>query len=343
MVVIKRILIILITLVFLFISIACYVLDKSPVAIDSIPIVVTDQAGRVITIEAPTQRIVSGYYISTSTCLALGLSDKLVGIEARAETRPIYALAQPELLDLPSVGTARDFNIEACIALNPDLVILPFRLRDVAETLDEMGISVIIVNPESFDKMLEMIKLIGEVTGANTRSEQLIEWIKIGQSFINEQTATLLHKPSIYFAAVSSYLMTAPNDMFQAELITIAGGLNAAADIKGNGWTEISYEQLLVKNPDIIVIASEASYTIDDILNDPILSELNAVQNNLVFHVPSFIEAWDSPIPASIFGIKWLFEIILQYNNMSIDDLINMIPELDFERFYHEFYDVELD
>jgi iron complex transport system substrate-binding protein len=342
MVIIKRILIIFITFILLFISVACYVLDK-PVVLDNIPIVVTDQAGRTVTIKAPAQRIVSGYYISTSACIALGLSDKLVGIEARTETRPIYALAKPELLDLPSVGTARDFNIEACITLNPDLVILPFRLRDVAETLDEMGISVIIVNPESFDKMLEMIKLIGEATGANTRSEQLIEWIKTGQSFISKHTITLLHQPSIYFAAVSSYLMTAPNDMFQAELITIAGGLNASADISGNGWTEISYEQLLVKNPDIIVIASEASYTIDDILNDPILSELNAVQNNLVFHVPSFIEAWDSPVPASIFGIKWLFEIILLYNDISFDELTNMIPELDFERFYYEFYDIEFD
>mgnify|MGYP000340960508 CR=1 FL=1 len=65
----------------------------------SYPVTVTDQADRTVTIEKEPTKIVSGYYIPSSLLIALGLSDKVVGIEAKADKRPIYKLAAPELLD----------------------------------------------------------------------------------------------------------------------------------------------------------------------------------------------------------------------------------------------------
>ena len=89
------------------------------------PVTVTDQAGREVTIEKEPESIVSGYYISTSLLLALGLKDKVTGIEAKASKRPIYKLAAPEFLELPNVGTAKEFDLETCASLSPELVILP--------------------------------------------------------------------------------------------------------------------------------------------------------------------------------------------------------------------------
>ena len=57
-------------------------------------------AGREVTLEKEPERIVSGYYISSSACIALGLSDKMVGIEDKSAKRPIYKLAAPALIDL---------------------------------------------------------------------------------------------------------------------------------------------------------------------------------------------------------------------------------------------------
>lgn len=78
------------------------------------PVTVTDQTGREVTIEKEPESIVSGYYISTSLLLALGLKDKVTGIEAKAGKRPIYKLAAPEFLELPNVGTAKEFDLETC-------------------------------------------------------------------------------------------------------------------------------------------------------------------------------------------------------------------------------------
>ena len=103
------------------------------------PVTVTDQAGREVTIEKEPSSIVSGYYISSSLLIALGLKDKVVGIEAKADKRPIYKLAAPELTELPNVGTAKEFNLETCAALSPDLVILPMKLKDAAQSLTDLG------------------------------------------------------------------------------------------------------------------------------------------------------------------------------------------------------------
>ena len=292
---------------------------------------VVDQAGRTVEIERPVERIVSGFYISSSVCLALDIADRLVGIEAQAETRPIYALSKPELLELPNVGTARDFNLEACLALNPDLVILPLRLHEAAETMAEMGVSVILVNPESYMDMIGMIELIGEATGADERASRLIEWIEDTRLDIDDMTFLIEIIPEVYFSGPNDLLTTAPATMFQSELIELAGGRNAALDIMGSGWTEISYEQLLVMSPNEIIIASEAGYDVDDVLNNPNLSELPAVIYGEVHKMPSAIEAWDSPVPGSMLGARWLLGVLL--GEQDIYGVLHYV-----ENFYAEFY-----
>ena len=66
------------------------------------PVTITDHLGREVTIEKQPESFVSGYYISTSLLIALGLDDQLVGVEAKADKRNIYKLSAPELTELPS-------------------------------------------------------------------------------------------------------------------------------------------------------------------------------------------------------------------------------------------------
>ena len=142
------------------------------------PVTLTDQAGREVTIEEEPQKLVSGYYISTSLLIALGLEDKLAGIEAKADTRPIYALSAPELLELPSVGTAKEFDLEGCAALEPDLVILPLKLQASADTLEELGIDALVVNPENQELLGEAAELIGAATNTAARAKELLAFTR---------------------------------------------------------------------------------------------------------------------------------------------------------------------
>ena len=95
---------------------------ETTVVLSHYPITVTDHAGREVVIEEEPERLVSGYYISTSLLIALDLDEKMVGIEAKANKRAIYSLSAPELIALPSVGTAKEFDLVELMMRNPGRV-----------------------------------------------------------------------------------------------------------------------------------------------------------------------------------------------------------------------------
>lgn len=282
------------------------------------PVTVKDMAGREVTLEKQPERIVSGYYISSSACIALGLTDKMVGIEHKSAKRPIYKLAAPALIDLPDVGSAKAFDLEACIATEPDLVILPMKQKDTAQTLQEMGIATLLVLPESHEQLIEMLTLIGTATNSMEKATALIEYYNTKLAAVAELTKDLTdeQKPVVYIGSTSDILRTAPREMYQASLITTAGGKNAGDVLEGSSWTDIDNETFLTMNPDIIVIptdnfaVSSPDYTAEDVMNNPTFSDVTAVKNSAVYQMPVGYEAWDSPVPSGILGTLWMLKTL---------------------------------
>ena len=282
------------------------------------PVTVKDMAGREVTLEKQPERIVSGYYISSSACIALGLTDKMVGIEDKSAKRPIYKLAAPALIDLPNVGSAKAFDLEACIATEPDLVILPMKQKDTAQTLQEMGIATLLVLPESHEQLIEMFTLIGTATNTVKQAEKLISYYNTKLSAVTELTRDISddEKPVVYLGSTGDILRTAPREMYQASLITTAGGKNAGDVLEGSSWTDIDNETFLTMNPDIIVIptdnfaVSSPDYTEEDVMNNPTFSDVTAVKNGAVYQMPVGYEAWDSPVPSGILGTLWMLKTL---------------------------------
>lgn len=304
------------------------------------PVTVTDMAGREVTIAAEPERIVSGYYISSSACIALGLTERFVGIEAKAAERPIYSLAAPQLIELPNVGTAKAFDLETCLATEPDLVILPMSQQETAQALEELDIPALLVMPESHEQILEMFALIGEATNTVSQAQALSTYYTDLLDKVAERTAGLSEedKPVVYMGGTSSYLTTAPAGMYQASLITAAGGVNAADSIEGSSWTEISYEQLLAMDPDVIVIPTNSfatgapDYAAGDLMADEQLSEVTAVSSGAVYQMISGFEAWDSPAPSGILGTLWMLKT-LHPDLYSQEEFVT-----DVQDFYTTFY-----
>ena len=272
-------------------------------------ITLTDQAGRTITLDQPARSIVSCYYITTYATMALGISDRVVGLEKKADTRPIYHMAAPALLEKPAVGTLKQFDVEAAAALAPDLVLMPKKLMEHADMLTDLGIAVLVVNPESQEAMEQMLHLIAEACGVPERAEALTAYYQERQaeiaSLVKDQET-----PSVYMAGNSSYLSTAPGKMYQSGLIAMAGGRNVAQELDGDYWTEVSYETILSYDPEVILIPGKADYTVKDILNDENLAGVTAVENKAVYKIPASLEEWDSPIPSGILGAMWMTSVL---------------------------------
>lgn len=299
-------------------------------------IIITDHLGREVKIEGPVERIVSGYYISSSMLIALGLEDRVVGIEAKPEIRAIYELAAPTFLELPTVGSVKEFDLEGAAALKPDLLVLSVRHKDSVESLENLGLNVVAINPESMEELEEALDIIGKVTDTEERANKLKEYY----SKKTEELTKLIEgreRKDIYFAGNSDVLTTASSKMYQGSIISNAGGNNVAADIDDTYWATISYEQLISYNPDVIIGAAGASYSADDIKNDDKLKSIKAVENGDVYIIPSRFELWDSPIPSGIIGTMWVTSI-LHEEVYPFDKFKDEASD-----FYKEFYGVEID
>lgn len=299
------------------------------------PVIITDHAGREVVIEDEPQRLVSCYYITTSLLMALGVDDKMVGIENEPELRPVYARSNPGLLELPWVGTAKTLDLEACAALEPDLVILPLRLKDSAAILEDLGIDVLLVNPESQELLTQVIRMVAAACNRENKAEELLTFLSAQESYLCSVLADV-DAPKVYLSGNSDFLSTAGNAMYQADMIRLAGGRNVAAEITDAYWAEIDYEQLLAWDPDYIILASSAKYTVEDVLADPNLADCAAVVNGNVYQIPADAESWDSPVPGSILGALWLAGI-LHPERLSDADCTAIMDEY-YETFYRFTY-----
>lgn len=295
------------------------------------PLSVTDQAGREIVIEKKPQTLVSSYYITTSAFIALGLTDEIVGIELNPEKRPIYGMCAPQLLEVTQVGTPKEFDLEVCASLQPDLVVLPMRAKDMVEPLEALGIPVVIVNPEGKQDILDMLTLLGEATDHMSQATALTEYIEEKTAYL-EKTMEGCSRPTVYIGGNSSFLSTASKGMYQNDLISLAGGTNVAGEIDDTYWVESSFEQIIDWNPKAIVLASDAKYEREEILKEANLFGCEAIMNQEVYQIPSDIEAWDSPIPSSFLGAAYLASV-LHPELVSTEEYEEMVAEY-YETFY---------
>jgi len=314
--------------------------DEPKVVVDNVtekkyPIEIVDHLGRTIVFDKTAERIVSGYYITTSMLLSLGLKNNIVGLEAKPSSKPIYKIAAPELLDLPTVGTMKEFDLEGAVALNPDLIVVSVRLKDAVESMEKLGMKVIAVNPESTEQLNEALTMIAKATGHEENAQKLIQYNNEKTVMIKELVKDKAKK-NVYLGGNNALLSTATNKMYQHTLIEIAGGNNVSGDIDDTYWADISYEQLIAYNPEIIVATPDASYSKDDIMKDDRLKGIKAVENNNVYFMPSNFENWDSPMSSGILGTLWLTSI-LHEDLYSFDEF-----KEDVFNFYKEFYGVEI-
>ena len=208
-----------------------------------------------------------------------------------------------------------------------------------------MGIAAVVVNPESHEALVDMIKLIANLTGSEETAGKLITSYNEVLSKVESATANLddSKKPVVYMCNNSTYLATAPKDMYQASLVRSVGGKNAGDILEGDSWTDVSYEQILTMNPDIIIIPTnnmangQPDFTAADVLADANLAEVTAVKNGAVYNMPAGLEAWDSPVPSGVLGMLWLLATVHP-------DLYTKAECADYAAsFYKTFYGFDMD
>ena len=133
------------------------------------PVTVRDAFDRSVTVPEPPQRIVTIFASNTEMVAALGLADRIVGIEA-------YTRYPPEVLKKPLVGGRLGFSVDEVVAQRPDLVVVtPSRqaANQLVDPMQRLGIPIVVLLQRNVPEILSNIRLLGRLTGVPERGEQL--------------------------------------------------------------------------------------------------------------------------------------------------------------------------
>jgi iron complex transport system substrate-binding protein len=220
------------------------------------PLTYDDVLGRSVTIEARPQRIVSLAPSITETLYAIGAGPQIVG-------RTDYDNYPPEVEAVPSVGgfDASAISVETIVALEPDLVIGgSIYQADLANTLQDAGLTVIVLEPENITDILTTIQILGDVTGHIGEADAVITDMRVRIDAVTEKIAAIPEDdhPLVFYEVWHEPLMTASNKTFIGELIVLAGGVNIFGNLE-EAYPTISAEQIIEENPSIILGPSSHS------------------------------------------------------------------------------------
>ncbi len=303
---------------------------------DGTTVTVIDQAGREVTLPADIDSIVTNYPIAGNILIALGVANKIVGVHDSAPDSTVYQNLAPQLCSLPTIGGMASMNIESVMALNPDLAIVPLRWSGEISKLEKANIPYLVINPEGVDLLYETIAMLGNATGSTDRAREFINYYEEQRQRMLEFSGQIADKTTVYLASHMDKLTAACGGMIQSELIELAGGHMVTAENASSGWSEVSIEQVLEWDPDVIFTVQYSNYDDSEFFTDEQWSSVSAVVNNRVYRIPSYIDEWDTPVPASILGVMWMTSKL--YPDLYSPEQM----EADVLDYYKRFYDITL-
>jgi iron complex transport system substrate-binding protein len=221
----------------------------------------TDDAGRAVTIEADPERIVSLAPSNTEIVCALGACDRLVGVTD-------FDDYPPEVEAVEHVVVEAAVDVELVVAAEPDLVLAAgneLTPSSVIEQLDALGLTVLVLYPESLDEVFADIELVGAALGQSAEAEDLVGGMETRVEAVvaavegAERPLTLYE---VYHAEGTTY--TAGEGSFLASLLELAG----AEPLTGDAQGVLAAEELVAADPELILLGT-ASY-------DPSIAEPDA-------------------------------------------------------------------
>lgn len=308
--------------------------------VSALAVEVMDQTGTTVRIEKPVERIVSVYGIGTYFLYALGVEDRIVGggyvgVKSAGQASATLLRLEPRFEELFLFG---DPNIEEILDRDPQLVLADgSRHGAFAEQMADLGVPTIQYLVETSDALKAAVRLTGRALGedATERAENLIgEFERVGAA-VGEDLADIdgEQRVDVLFLGTSP-LQVASGAMYQTELIEAAGGRSVSKDLVGY-WNEVNLEQILLWNPDVIVIAPYGPVQPADLLGNPDWSSITAVRDGRVARMPRLVAPIDTPVPESLLGIVWMAETFYP-------DWVTLDMREEGAAFYEAFYGLEL-
>ena len=210
----------------------------------------TDDRGVSVTLAQSPQRIVSLLPSLTESVCALGQCQRLVGVDR-------YSNYPASVRSLPVVGGGLDPNIEAIVALKPDVVILATSSR-ASQRLESLGIKVVALEPKSHADVRRVLKKVGMLLDIPQAqgADRLWRVIDASVSAAAQSLSPKAKNTRVYFE-VSRGPYAAGESSFIGETLQRLGVKNVVPAALGP-FPRLNPEFVVRANPDVIMVGNRS-------------------------------------------------------------------------------------
>lgn len=242
---------------------------------------IVDDVGREVTLAAKPERIISLLPSNTEILFAVDAGDQVVGVTS-------YCNYPPEAATRAQVGgiTVQSVSVETIIALEPDLILTNPAQAEIADTLTQTGLTVIVLDPATLDDIYANIELVGQVTGHSDEAATMVTELRTRAEAVQAAVAALPEgeRLSVFYEVWHDPLMTAGPNTVIGQIIEIAGGNNIFSDVSED-WPQVSAEVIVTRNPEVILGPEShgSELTSENIAERPGWANINAVKNGRVY------------------------------------------------------------
>lgn len=263
----------------------------------------TDQMGRRLTIPDNPKRVVALAPSLSEIVCALGKQDILKGVTQYSDY-PAYVKT------LPQVGSYIRPDLERILRLKPDLClsVKDGNPKETVQRLTDMGIPVYVLDPHDLHSVIKAIKDVGGLVHAQARARTITADMKARINHVRTFNRSLKKRPRTFFQIGVSPIVSAGKGSFVHELIELSGAVNLADG--GVTYPRFSREQVLILNPDILIITSMTrGLVFEDVKHEwESWPDLEAVKKKRVYILDSDI--LDRPTPRMVDGLEMLVKVI---------------------------------
>lgn len=258
--------------------------------------------------------------------------NQVIGISTVArEDNDLLRAAKPDVAQLfPSVGNNSNVNMEILLRLKPDLVLSWSSNPDYIRFLQGKGLPVVAVYPESISELYRVMRLQGRLFGQEKRIEAAIRRMEEIFTLIRQRVSTVPPRQRKKAIWISSKPTTVTGGIsVNNDLLSLVGQTNPGGGIRDHS-RDVSQEQIMAWNPDVIYIWGRAPYSANDILSNPQWRHIRAVKERRVFKAPK----WDTWSPRLAPLALWMATRVYpdRFRDIDIDTTI--------KRFYRDVFGV---
>lgn len=320
---------------------------------------VTDQLGRQVTIPDRVDRVVVLQHQTLNLLVQINATHKIVGILAnwKQQLGDGYASLVPALNTLPTLGDLTHVDLEKLVALHPQVVFVTnYAPREMIDQIQQLGIATIAIslragdvqqqgqlNPQLTneeqaynDGLKQGIRLIGTVVSQPQQATDLINATFSRRQLTDSRLKSIPPTQRVRVYMANPDLTTYGSGKYTGLMMAHAGALNVAAQTV-KGYKQVSMEQVLAWDPQVIFVQDRYPQVIDQIMHQPEWQAIDAVKNHRVYLMPEYAKAWGYPMPeAMALGELWMAKKL--YPEKFSD--INMQQQADswYQRFYRTHY-----